>query len=152
MSRYELRYRARWGAWVKRSSPRSPKSRTCCRWAARTTLPRETRSPFPERPARFPLSTSLADVIADADVVVDFTNGEGAADAIDIVPASGKHLVIGSTGIPDERHRASREARRRAQRRHLHRPQLHHRRGRDDAPREGGRAVLRLRRSPRDPS
>ena len=47
-----------------------------------------------------PLSTSLSDVIGDADVVVDFTNGEGAADAIDIVPASGKHLVIGSTGIP----------------------------------------------------
>ena len=47
-----------------------------------------------------PLSTSLSDVIGDADVVVDFTNGEGAADAIDTVPASGKHLVIGSTGIP----------------------------------------------------
>ena len=49
-----------------------------------------------------PISTSLADVIGDADVVVDFTNGEGAADAIDIVPASGKHLVIGSTGIPTD--------------------------------------------------
>ena len=47
-----------------------------------------------------PLSNSLSDVIGDADVVVDFTNGEGAADAIDTVPASGKHLVIGSTGIP----------------------------------------------------
>ena len=44
-----------------------------------------------------PLSNSLSDVIGDADVVVDFTNGEGAADAIDTVPANGKHLVIGST-------------------------------------------------------
>lgn len=48
-----------------------------------------------------PLSTSLADVIGDADVVVDFTNGEGATDAIDTVPMNGKHLVIGSTGIPE---------------------------------------------------
>ena len=55
---------------------------------------------LPGASGTIPLSTSLADVIADADVVVDFTNGEGAADAIDTVPASGKHLVIGSTGIP----------------------------------------------------
>ena len=57
---------------------------------------------LPGASGTIPLSTSLADVIADADVVVDFTNGEGAADAIDIVPASGKHLVIGSTGIPTD--------------------------------------------------
>ena len=48
-----------------------------------------------------PLSTSLADVTGNADVVVDFTNGEGAADAIETVPVQGKHLVIGSTGIPE---------------------------------------------------
>ena len=93
-----------------------------------------------------PISTSLADVIGDADVVVDFTNGEGAAAAIDIVPANGKHLVIGSTGIPDRRHRPGGEARHRAQCRHLHRPELHHRRSRHDAPRPGGSALLRLRR------
>lgn len=55
---------------------------------------------LPDGAGAIPISTSLADVIGDADVVVDFTNGEGAADAIDTVPASGKHLVIGSTGIP----------------------------------------------------
>ena len=50
---------------------------------------------------RIPLSTSLEDVIADADVVVDFTNGAGAAAAIETAIPNGKHLVIGSTGIPD---------------------------------------------------
>lgn len=49
-----------------------------------------------------PLSPSLTDVIGEADVVVDFTNGESAVEAIDTVPATGKHLVIGTTGIPDD--------------------------------------------------
>lgn len=54
-----------------------------------------------EGSGRIPLSTSLEDVIADADVVVDFTNGAGAAAAIETALPNGKHLVIGSTGIPD---------------------------------------------------
>ena len=107
---------------------------------------------LPGASGTIPLSTSLADVIADADVVVDFTNGEGAADAIDTVPASGKHLVIGSTGIPaDAIERAEKLA-------------AEHNVGIFIAPNftigvavmmhlvTGGRAVLRLRRSPRDPS
>ncbi len=47
-----------------------------------------------------PLSRSLTDVIGGADVLVDFTNGESAVEAIDTVLSSGKHLVIGTTGIP----------------------------------------------------
>jgi 4-hydroxy-tetrahydrodipicolinate reductase len=42
----------------------------------------------------------LGDVIGGADVVVDFTSGEGATEAIETALAQGKHLVIGSTGIP----------------------------------------------------
>ncbi len=57
---------------------------------------------IPGPSGEIPLSASLIDVIGEADVVVDFTNGEGAAEAIDTVPASGKHLVIGSTGIPSD--------------------------------------------------
>lgn len=51
-------------------------------------------------PGTIPLSTSLEDVVQDAEVVVDFTNGEGAVAAIETAPVNGKHLVIGSTGIP----------------------------------------------------
>ena len=55
-----------------------------------------------------PISTSLGDVIGDADVVVDFTNGEGAADAIDIGAGQRQAPRHWLDGHPGGRHRAGR--------------------------------------------
>ena len=46
-----------------------------------------------------PLSNSLEEVIGDAQVVVDFTNADGAMDAMRIAAGRGVNLVTGSTGF-----------------------------------------------------
>lgn len=48
-----------------------------------------------------PISNSLADVISGADVVVDFTNAEGAASVMRTAAASKVNVVIGSTGLTE---------------------------------------------------
>ena len=48
-----------------------------------------------------PISNSLADVIGGADVVVDFTNAEGAANVMRTAAASKVNVVIGSTGLTE---------------------------------------------------
>ncbi len=48
-----------------------------------------------------PISGSLADVLDGADVVVDFTNAEGAASVLRTAAPRGVNIVIGSTGITD---------------------------------------------------
>ena len=81
------------------------------------------------------LGTSLADVLGDADVVVDFTRPDTAlANALECV-AAGVHVVIGTTGFDIE---PLYEARRRER---LHRPELRDRRGAHDALRRRGVAA-----------
>ena len=48
-----------------------------------------------------PVSSSLEDVIGEAQVVIDFTNGDGATDAIRTAAPRKVNVVVGSTGIPD---------------------------------------------------
>ena len=57
---------------------------------------------LPDGSGMIPVSNSLADVIGDADVVVDFTNAEGAMDAIRTASALGTAVVVGSTGLSDD--------------------------------------------------
>ena len=56
---------------------------------------------LPDGSGSVPLSADLADVVAGADVVVDFTNADGALQVVRTAPAHKVNVVIGSTGIPD---------------------------------------------------
>ena len=49
-----------------------------------------------------PLAPSLAELLqrVDADVVVDFSNGNGAVDAMEAATSAGVRVVSGSTGVP----------------------------------------------------
>jgi 4-hydroxy-tetrahydrodipicolinate reductase len=49
-----------------------------------------------------PLSSTMADLLSkiDADVVVDFSNGPGAVQAMEAATVSGVRVVSGSTGVP----------------------------------------------------
>ena len=49
-----------------------------------------------------PLSRSITDVLLNAQVVVDFTNAEGAARVIREAASSGVNVVVGSTGLTDK--------------------------------------------------
>ena len=55
---------------------------------------------LPDGSGSIPVSSSLLDVLGDARVVVDFTNAEGAMDAIRTAAPRGVNVVVGSTGIP----------------------------------------------------
>lgn len=56
---------------------------------------------LPDGSGSVPLSRDLPDVLSGADVVVDFTNADGALDVIRAAPARRVNVVIGSTGISD---------------------------------------------------
>ena len=56
---------------------------------------------LPDESGSIPVSSSLDDVIGDAQVVVDFTNGDGATSAIRTAATHKVNVVVGSTGIPD---------------------------------------------------
>ena len=56
------------------------------------------------------LGTSLDDVLADADVVVDFTRPDAAVDNALTCVAAGVHVVIGTTGFDVEPLRSARGA------------------------------------------
>ena len=56
---------------------------------------------LPDGLGDIPISGSLADVLDGADVLVDFTNAEGAASALRTAAPRGVNIVIGSTGITD---------------------------------------------------
>ena len=56
---------------------------------------------LPDGSADMPLSSSLEDVIGDAQVVVDFTNAEGAMAAMGVALARGANVVTGSTGLTE---------------------------------------------------
>ena len=57
--------------------------------------------PLPDGSGAVPLSDSLGDVLADAHVVVDFSNAEGAMSAIRTASAHGVNTVVGSTGLSE---------------------------------------------------
>ncbi len=56
---------------------------------------------LPDGSGSIPLSKDLADVLGDADVVVDFSSVEGAMDSIRTCSASGVNVVVGTTGFSD---------------------------------------------------
>ena len=56
---------------------------------------------LPDGSGPVPLSASLGEVLAEAEVVVDFTNSEGASNVMRIAAPRGVNVVIGSTGIQD---------------------------------------------------
>ena len=57
--------------------------------------------PLPDGSGTIPISSSLQDVISTADVVVDFTNAEGAMSAMRTASAHKVNVVVGSTGLSD---------------------------------------------------
>ena len=69
--------------------------------AADLVAPDDTMD-LPDGSGRIRLSTSIADVIDGADVIVDFTSGDGSAHVIEAAAEQKVNLVIGSTGIPDQ--------------------------------------------------
>ena len=56
---------------------------------------------LPDGSGAIPLSNSLEDVVSDAQVVVDFSNAEGAMTAMRVAAAHKVNVVIGSTGLTD---------------------------------------------------
>ena len=54
---------------------------------------------LPDGSGDIPLSHSLEEIIGDAQVVVDFTNAEGAMEAMRIAAVRGVNVVTGSTGF-----------------------------------------------------
>lgn len=56
---------------------------------------------LPDNSGDIPLSSSLADVLDGADVVVDFSSAEGAASVMRAAVPRNVNIVIGSTGITD---------------------------------------------------
>ncbi|MCH7626216.1 MAG: 4-hydroxy-tetrahydrodipicolinate reductase [Chloroflexi bacterium] len=57
---------------------------------------------LPDRSGEIPISSSLADVLDGADVVVDFTNAEGAMSVMRTAAARKVNVVVGSTGLAEE--------------------------------------------------
>ena len=60
---------------------------------------RGSKYSLPDGSGDISLSNSLEEIIGDAQVVVDFTNSEGAMDAIRIAAVRGVDVVTGSTGF-----------------------------------------------------
>ena len=56
---------------------------------------------LPDNSGDIPLSSSLADVLDSANVVVDFSSAEGAASVMRAAAPRNVNIVIGSTGITD---------------------------------------------------
>ena len=104
------------------------------------------------RPRRSSLGRAAADVLGDADVVVDFTTPDAALGNVRACLEAGVHVVVGTTGfdLGQPVSCASRPPRRR-RRKGLRCSQLRDRRGPDDADGAGGgraHARVRDRRAP----
>lgn len=61
----------------------------------------ETSIALPDGSGSIPLASAVGDVLAGADVVVDFSSAEGAASVIRAAAPRKVNVVIGSTGITD---------------------------------------------------
>jgi 4-hydroxy-tetrahydrodipicolinate reductase len=57
---------------------------------------------LPDNSGSMPVSASLKEVISNADVVVDFSNADGALSVIRTASANKVNVVIGSTGLNDD--------------------------------------------------
>ena len=57
---------------------------------------------IPNSSLKIPVSTDLTELISTTDVVVDFTNADGARKVIKTSALNGVNCVIGSTGLSDE--------------------------------------------------
>lgn len=53
-------------------------------------------------PLGVPIADDLAEKLADADVVIDFSERRSSLACVDVACASGKAVVIGTTGLSDE--------------------------------------------------
>jgi len=60
---------------------------------------------LPDGSGTIPVSSSLDDVIADAQVVVDFTNADGAANVMRTASSNKVNVVIGSTGLTEDNYK-----------------------------------------------
>jgi 4-hydroxy-tetrahydrodipicolinate reductase len=61
--------------------------------------------PLPDGSGTVPISSALADIAGPADVVVDFTNADGAMSAMRTASALKTNLVVGSTGLSEDNFR-----------------------------------------------
>ena len=57
---------------------------------------------LPDNCGEIPIRQNIHEILVDADVVVDFTNAEGATSVIDATTRNGVNAVIGSTGLSQE--------------------------------------------------
>jgi len=57
---------------------------------------------LPDNSGSMPVSASLKEVISNSDVVVDFSNADGALSVIRTASANKVNVVIGSTGLNDD--------------------------------------------------
>ncbi len=57
--------------------------------------------PLPDGSGAIPVSNTLEDVLDGAQVVVDFTNAEGASSVMRVASAHKVNVVVGSTGLTD---------------------------------------------------
>ena len=57
---------------------------------------------LPDESGSVPMSKDLADVLGDADVVVDFSSTEGAMDSIRTASSKGVNVVVGTTGFSED--------------------------------------------------
>ena len=109
---------------------------------------------LPDGSGSIPISSSLLYVLGGAQVVVDFTNAEGALDAIRTAAARGGQRRRRLDRHPGRRVRGGRGPGTEPRGRRIHRTQLRLRRRADGPPRPRGGPLLRLRRpdraAPRD--
>ena len=57
---------------------------------------------LPDRSAQIPMSNDLSQVLAGADVVVDFSTADGAMSAMRTASANNVNVVVGSTGLSED--------------------------------------------------
>jgi 4-hydroxy-tetrahydrodipicolinate reductase len=67
-----------------------------------TGVGRPLRELVPDAPEGLLVSENLSDLLAEAEVVVDFSRPEATAEAVDALLPEGVHLVSGTTGLPAE--------------------------------------------------
>lgn len=60
---------------------------------------------LPDGNGSIPVSIDLREILDDANVVVDFTNADGAMNSIRIASADKTNVVVGSTGLSQENYR-----------------------------------------------
>lgn len=57
---------------------------------------------LPDGSGKIPISNSLADVLSDASVVVDFSSADGALDILRTASSHKVNVIVGTTGLTDD--------------------------------------------------